>query len=551
MARLRGPKKLVVEVEEDRPVDLADAREQLRLLRPRLTGLRTRGLRRLEHPEVLSLALVAASKRVAPGEGREWNFVSELVDRANGRHYRLFGPLHAPERATLQSTRVPAPPRPEELAAAMEALAKHPQIGKGIKAGALTVVAGMPGARIVRDGDGRGSRVITMAVRGELGDGGVSRIVEVDTHTGTVMASGRAAPSAECGVPDDGGSGDGSTGGQVRVTVRQGAEVLWTMVVIRPAAHEADGGVGLSVRQVDYRGKRVLFRGDTPIVNVKYDRKNQSGAVTYRDWLNEEAPFRAAGTDVIPGYRLCQVAPKTLFDVNARGKARAGGGFTGVTVHWDGTTLVLTTLMAAGWYRYRAEWRFAADGTITPTFGFNAVTNENTCYPHTHHCYWRLDFDIETAAGNSVERRITHVEAPHFDLADVHTVQQRLGALSTQWVAVKKERRMIHGPLSAWRVSNEKSGRGYTIYPGLRDGAAEPGFGVGDVWAVRYRQSEDKDAGGTGDRAHLDPYVNDESITRTDVVLWYAAHGRHDQHEDDLHGLHGHVVGPKLVPHNW
>ena len=76
-------------------------------------------------------------------------------------------------------------------------------------------------------------------------------------------------------------------------------------------------------------------------------------------------------------------------------------------------------------------------------------------------------------------------------------------------------------------------------------------FGVGDVWALRYRQSEDKDAGGPGDGAHIDPYLNDESIARTDVVLWYAAHARHDQHEDDLHGVHGHLVGPKLVPHNW
>lgn len=551
MARLRGPQRLVVEVEEDKPVDLAKAREQLRLLRPQLPGLPIRGLGRLKHPEVLSLALLDAAKRVAPGEGREWDFVSELVDRTNGRHYRLVGPLDAPERATLESTRIPAPPRPEELAAAMEALAKHPQIGKGMEAGALTVAPGMPGVRIVRDRDGRRSRVITMAVRGELGDGGVSRIVDVDAHTGTVKGSGPAAPSADCGVPDDGGSGDGSTSGQVRVTVRQGSEVLWTMVVIRPAAHEADGGVGLSVRQVDYRGRRVLYRGDTPIVNVKYDRANHSGALSYRDWLNEEAPFRAAGTDVIPGYRLCQVHPTTLFDVNARGKARAGGDFTGVTVHWDGATLVLTTLMAAGWYRYRAEWRFAPDGTITPTFGVNAVTNENTCDPHTHHCYWRLDFDIETATGNSVERRITRVGAPHFDLADIDTVEQRLGALNTQWVAVRKERRMIHGPLSAWRVINAQTGCGYTIYPGLRDGTADAGFGVGDVWALRYRQSEDKDAGGPGDSAHIDPYLNDESIARTDVVLWYAAHARHDQHEDDLHGVHGHLVGPKLVPHNW
>ena len=69
MARLKGPERLVVEVEEDRPVDLAEARELLRLLRPQLPGLRIRGLSRLKHPEVLSLALIDATKRVAPVRG--------------------------------------------------------------------------------------------------------------------------------------------------------------------------------------------------------------------------------------------------------------------------------------------------------------------------------------------------------------------------------------------------------------------------------------------------------------------------------------------------
>jgi Cu2+-containing amine oxidase len=112
---------------------------------------------------------------------------------------------------------------------------------------------------------------------------------------------------------------------------------------------------------------------------------------------------------------------------------------------------------------------------------------------------------------------------------------------------------MVRGPLSAWRVLSTKGKRGYILYPSLRDGHADSAFGVGDVWAVRYRPRQDRDAKPDSgeDKAHIDPYVNRDSIKDTDVVLWYAAHARHDQHEDDIHDVHGHIVGPRLAPWKW
>ena len=121
-----------------------------------------------------------------------------------------------------------------------------------------------------------------------------------------------------------------------------------------------------------------------------------------------------------------------------------------------------------------------------------------------------------------------------------------------EWQAVHFERRMVRTLFSAWQVLNADSGYGYAVYPSVRDGQADSGFGVGDVWALRYHAGEDVDANpGAGDQAHLDPYVNREKLDRADVVLWYAGHARHDQHEDDLHDVHGHVVGPELAPVKW
>lgn len=549
MRTLKGPDGLVLEVRDDRPVGLAEARERADALRSRLLDLGVRGLSRLARPEVLSVAVPDPVKDEAEAG---WAFVAEIVDRASGTHYRATGTLDEPARATVKPLRTAPPPTPGEIAAATAAVAGDPRFGDGVADGTLRITPGMPGASLVRKADGSRARAVALALHGPSPqDDGVVRLVTVDPDAGTIHAVGPAAPAADCGSPDDGGTGDGSTGGQVHVTVRKGSEVVWAFVVVRPAAQASGVGVGLSVRRVAHRGRSVLYRGDTPIVNVKYDRANHSGAVSYRDWVNEEAPFKATGTDAIPGYRLCPKPPTTLFDPGPGGAHRAGGNFTGVTFHWEGTTVVVTSLMAAGWYRYRAEWRFALDGTITPTFGFSAVENENTCDAHTHHCYWRLDFDVESAGDNAVERRIVRLGTAHFDLADIETLGARVGSLVTRWIAVKREARMVRGPLSAWRVMNRASGRGYAIYPGLRDGTADSGFGVGDVWALRYRPNEDRDSGKPGNEAHIDPYVNGESIDGADVVIWYAAHGRHDQHEDDLHGVHGHVVGPRLAPVNW
>ena len=81
--------------------------------------------------------------------------------------------------------------------------------------------------------------------------------------------------------------------------------------------------------------------------------------------------------------------------------------------------------------------------------------------------------------------------------------------------------------------------------PGASDGEADA-YGVGDFWALRRGgQLDDGDPGDT--RAHLDRFVNHESIVGTHIVVWYAAHFSHDPDHEHA-GAHGHIVGPTLVP---
>jgi hypothetical protein len=75
---------------------------------------------------------------------------------------------------------------------------------------------------------------------------------------------------------------------------------------------------------------------------------------------------------------------------------------------------------------------------------------------------------------------------------------------------------------------------------------------VGDLWALRHRPGQiDDGVGFTTDldeaRAHLNQFLNGESIRDTNVVLWYAAHFTHDLDEHEV----GHIVGPSLVPGGW
>src|SRR5690606_23403036 len=76
------------------------------------------------------------------------------------------------------------------------------------------------------------------------------------------------------------------------------------------------------------------------------------------------------------------------------------GNFVGVAAWVDAAAreAVVTSELAAGWYRYVPEWRFGVDGTMTALWSFDAVRNWCTCRRHVHHAYFRLDFGFGSGA---------------------------------------------------------------------------------------------------------------------------------------------------------
>ena len=465
-------------------------------------------------------------------------FAATIVDYTGGRALRVAGRLAALDAASpgdleIDDVAEDPLPSPEEYADAIELLRHDRQLRSEIDAGRLVPYQPMPPLVSTELPDGRIDRAVAVALRADREDRADHRVL------GASLFSRQLIDIHDLQWPDqtvcepppawDACPLNGSTG-QATISVWQSGQKIWDFVVVRPAASSGMNGSGIELRYVRYRGKTVLYRAHVPILNIQYLAGDGCGP-TYRDWQNQEACFQADGRDIVQGIRLCSTPARTLLDSGSD-----AGNFRGVAIYVDGQDVVLVSEMSAGWYRYISEWRLRSDGTIRPRWGFGATDNPCTCNEHIHHVYWRFDFDIRTAWNNTVQE---HNDPPLFPNSNWHTKSYE----------IRRPRDAARNRY--WRVSNAGTGEGYDLVPGSNDGAADA-YGIGDLWVLRYHGSElDDGQGFTTDPAksiaHLDRFKSPaESVVGQDVVLWYAAHFRHDlAHES------GDWRGPVLRPVNW
>jgi hypothetical protein len=423
---------------------------------------------------------------------------------------------------------------PEEFDRAVEIISNDPYFGPLLKDNSLKPYRPMPAISYADQPQGTVERTVNVGLTSKDGSQG-PEIVGVNMVRETIVRFKTGAPKASlaspsaCGLP---GSGQTPTGrgqaGQYEMTISQGPTVLWQMTIIRPSASSGTRASAVELRNVDYRGKRLLARAHAPVLNVLYVN-NACGP--YRDWQYQEGFLAATGT-VIPGtnssFMQCTSAPQTILD-----NSTDTGNFRGVAVYTNGDKTTVVSEMEAGWYRYISEWHFYANGTIQPRFGFGGVTSSCVCNDHNHHVYWRFDFDVAGASPNSV-------------------YGPGLRGWGSVFPTEIKLTRSLLGD-NKLHVINPATGDTYAIVPGSKDGSAlNDSYARGDAWILARDPSGGElddgynQTGGSGTAINLDPLVNGQSVQGKDIVVWYGAHFLHVV-DDQL----SHRVGPEIIPVQW
>ncbi|MBY0121544.1 hypothetical protein [Bacillus sp. S/N-304-OC-R1] len=474
------------------------------------------------------------------------HFLATYYDYTNNRTVIATGPIHDPSCISAAHSDTQPLPSIEEFELAVSIVRDHPELGCLIRENLVRPYRAMPALIYTELQDCRHERTLAVGLlpveeesndRTADNEETLHQIVGVNMIRREVIIYETGAPPFSaaidhiCQPPPDANQPTVRRGtlGQSQIRILQGGTEIWNFIAVRPAASTGIVGSGIELRDVMYRGKKVLSRAHVPILNVRY-KNDVCGP--FRDWQWQEGRIEAFGTDIAPGFRRCSTPARTILDTGSD-----TGNYLGVAIYVEGEETVLVSEMEAGWYRYISEWRFHNDGTIRPRFGFSAVANSCTCNPHFHHVYWRFDFDIRTE-GNNVIQEIN--ELPSTGTSIFRTINYE----------IKRLRDSFHN--RQWLISNKSTGEGYTLIPGKNDGKADS-FGVGDVWLLRYRSSELDDGQGFTTnidkaRANLDKFVDRENINGQDIVVWYAAHFTHDE----TSGVEvPHILGPELKPRNW
>ncbi len=288
---------------------------------------------------------------------------------------------------------------------------------------------------------------------------------------------------------------------------------LWEMCWVRPSNSSGGNGSGLELRDVYYRGQLVLKRAHAPILAVKY---LPGGCGCFRDWSFEEKVFDA-DNEIVSGYSEPTSPPVTVCD--AGGTGGDVGSFEGVAAEKNPGALVLTTQMAAGWYRYKQAWTFFPDGTIWPFFGYATVPATCVTHTHHHHNFWRLDFDINGSRHDGIIE-VNNGMAPL-------TIQTET---TRNWIDAD----------TAWEISDTQTGLGYRIVPGGGDNSEDLSmpvgdFGEADAWILKYQPDAELDdldiaAGGVqfaACKSRMAAYADGESVADTDLVVWYRGAAEH------------------------
>jgi hypothetical protein len=259
---------------------------------------------------------------------------------------------------------------------------------------------------------------------------------------------------------------------------------------------------GISLKNVRFNNELVLYRASVPVIRVKYYGGHND--VAYADMIN---------WDNLLDISNCNNTKVCISTYSSGGK------------QW----LEIGVLAAIGKYRLYQVWYLSNAGDIDARLWSKGLHHDDS---HTHHAYFRFDFDINGSSNDQVFVRANYYGNEGW---------------GNHWHKYTTEDKDFQdpdaNPEQLYFVRDNANAHGVWIVPSQYDGYADQ-FSSGHIFNRTYKSAEDRswEFGAWGELE----YDNNESIQEKDVVVWYVPHLYHD-HSD--HGDQWHWAGPRLKVH--
>ncbi|WP_127573611.1 PT domain-containing protein [Georgenia faecalis] len=239
----------------------------------------------------------------------------------------------------------------------------------------------------------------------------------------------------------------------------------------------------------------------------------------------------------------------------------------------QGTDLVLHTMSRIGWYEYQTEYRFHDDGEISVRLGATGDLSPNDfadavnrgwplgvgqtgfAVNHYHSAFWRVDFGIDSAATQNVERIVTAPTGEHGTTGDTG----RTAILETEILPVEREGKMFYDNLEQVRVVNPDSlntdghARSYEI---IMDSDRAYNLNPESDYDIAFTQPKVDEIHAsynlvpTKPNAAVTDYVADNEVL-TDPVAWVNVGFHHVNRDEDQSPMPIHWQGFTLYPRDF
>ena len=234
----------------------------------------------------------------------------------------------------------------------------------------------------------------------------------------------------------------------------------------------------------------------------------------------------------------------------------------------QGDALSLFSVSAIGAYNYIPEWRFLDDGAIEPGIGatgalqrFGASTlaphgwlleSNKIGIAHLHNFFWKLDFDLGGTGSDDVVEEINYAQS-NGKMARTHTALTSEAARSVDPTQVR-----------SWRImdTNLKNAKGLPMSYEIQlpesvqrdDGPSSEPFTQNDFFVTKQKSCElfaSHNPTTNACAADLSTFVNGESLSGQDIVVWPSTTFYHMPRAEDAPRMDAHWSHIRVIPRDW